>query len=515
MSRIPSPPPEELIALLPELAPEAIIGAWKVLNNTHKHLLLWHAKWLSQRHDYQIPPVLNRQVDPPAPWHIWLMLAGRGAGKSRTGAEWAGWESAINPKTRTLVSAPTAGDLRDVCFEGESGLLNVIPPALIRNYSRSLNELYLTNETLIKGIPASEPERFRGPQWHRCWADELCAWGSSAGGDEDAWDMIMFSLRLGQNPQMFISTTPKPRPLLHSLLRRSDVVVTRANTYDNIANLAPTFRKQILQYEGTKIGRQEIHAEVLDPEEDGVVKRSQIRRWPANRPLPDFEIVLYSLDTSFSEKSVDDKGRRDPTAASVWGGFRYEGKPGIMLLDCWEEMLSFPELMTKTRRELAARYGGNDKSIIKPQFGPIRPLFSGKGIDFCVIEDKGSGISLRQVLAAEGIITHPYNPGRADKLTRLHIVSPLFAQGYVWVVESENRPNQFRSWAEPLVSQLCSYSGEGTIAHDDLLDTTTQALRVINDKWLRALTIAPSGAISTPARNVVDFPARRVNPYAV
>ena len=471
-----TPTPEELIELLPAMAPEAIQGAWKHMTVAHKHLLLWRAKWLSQRLQHQEPPPSS------PPWHIWLMLAGRGSGKSRTGAEWTGWESATRPDTRSLVAAPTASDLRDVCFEGDSGLLNVIPAPLISHYSRSLNELVLKNGSLIKGIPASEPERFRGPQWHRVWADELAAWDQGGGQDEDAWDMIAFSLRLGTNPQIFISTTPKPRTLIRSLLKRSDVHVTRASTYDNLQNLAPTFRNQILQYEGTKIGRQEIYAEVLDPEEDGVVKRSQIRRWPHDRPLPDFEVLLYSLDTAFSERSRDEKGRTDPTAASVWGGFRHEGKPGIMLLDCWEERLGFPDLIARVKNEQSYRYGGSEKPSIKPLFGPGRSTTGGRVPDMLVIEDKGSGISLRQSLAREGIVTYPYNPGRADKLTRLHIVSPLFAQGFVWMVESDKRPNQFRTWAEPMITQLCSYSGEGSIPHEDLLDTATQALRVINDK---------------------------------
>jgi len=508
-----SPTPESFLEFLPGFPPEAIEGAWKVLTLTQKHLLLWRARWMATRHDHQVPPPDTTELGEPNPWHIWLMLAGRGSGKSRAGAEWIGWESATQPKTRSLVIAPTSGDLRDVCFEGESGLMNVIPPPLIRNYSRSLNELVLRNETIIKGIPASEPERFRGPQWHRAWADELASWDMGGGQDEDAWDMIAFSLRLGINPQLLISTTPKPRPLIRSLLKRSDVRVTKANTYDNLQNLAPTFRNQILQYEGTKIGRQEIYAEVLDPEDEGVVRRSQIKRWPADRPLPDFEFIVYSLDTSFSEQQHDSKrDRTDPSACSVWGGFRYESKPGIMLLDCWEEKLGYPDLIKRVKHERDARYGGNDKPRIKPMYGPIQSYTSGRSPDLMVIEDKGSGISLRQSLAAEGIITYPYNPGRADKLTRLHIVSPLFVQGYIWIVESDKRPNQFRSWAEPLVSQVCSYSGEGTTSHDDLLDTTTQGLRVINDKWLRAIARAP---VKNRQDNVIDFPAtNRGNPYA-
>jgi predicted phage terminase large subunit-like protein len=327
--------------------------------------------------------------------------------------------------------------------------------------------------------------------------------------------MIAMALRLGKHPRAIITTTPKPKRLIRDLVKRNgkDVVITTASTYDNLDNLAPSFRAQILQYEGTKLGRQEIHAEILDPESEGVVSRAWIKKWPANKPLPAFEVVLMSLDTAFTEQNVG-KNETDPSACSVWGGFIYDGKPGVMLLDCWQERLNYPSLLERTKRELKARYGDDkDKPLIKPIFGPGRGDTSGKGIDLIVIEDKGSGISLRQSLASQGIAAHPYNPGRADKLARLHIVSPLFSQGLVWVVESDKREGEFRSWAEPLVSQVCSYSGKDSIDHDDLLDTTTQGLRVLNDLWLR------SALEKKPLRKAPDPPTiegtqRRENPYA-
>jgi len=487
------------------LDPDEFRAAWGVLTGEQRDSLLWRVKWLKTRHVHQ--------VDPGGDWHVWMMLAGRGSGKSRAGAEWLGWESWCDPGSRSLVAAPTSGDLRDVCFEGESGLMAVIPPALVKSYSRSLHELILVNGSLIKGIPATEPERFRGPQWHRGWCDELAAWNHGGGEDEEAWDQIAFSMRLGENPQIFISTTPKPNRLVRSLLKRKDVRVTTASTYANLEHLAPTFREQILQYEGTKIGRQEIHAEVLDPEEDGVVRRSQLRRWPADKPLPQLEVVIMSLDTAFSEQHKDERGRTDPSACSVWGGFRVKGKPGIMLLDCWEDKLGYPDLVDRVKRESKARYGGDeDRPVIVPMFGPRRLEHTGKGIDFLVIEDKGSGISLRQSLARDGIVTYPYNPGKADKLTRLHIVSPLFAQGYVWVVESDRRPGEFKSWAEPLITQLCSYTGKDSIPNDDLMDTATQALRVLSDKWLRVPAEAP--LTKAPVAVGVEGPTRTDNPYA-
>ena len=129
----------------------------------------WQMKWLKAAHKHQIEPAGDW-------WAIWLMLAGRGAGKTRAAAEtlasWA-WNQ---PNTRWLVSAPTSGDVKGTCFEGDSGLLSIIPKELVADYNKALHEIKLVNGSFIKGIPASEPERFRGPQFHGGWLDELAAW---------------------------------------------------------------------------------------------------------------------------------------------------------------------------------------------------------------------------------------------------------------------------------------------------------------------------------------------------
>jgi len=167
-------------------------------------------KWLTVANDHQVPPAGDW-------WNIWLLLAGRGAGKTRAAAEWLWWEAWTHPKTRWLVSAPTSSDVRDVCFEGDSGLMTVIPEQLIDHYTRSLHEIYLINGSLIKGIPASEPSRFRGPQFHGGWFDELAAWDYL----DESWDMIQFGMRLGQKPKMLCTTTPKPKPLIVEIGRAS------------------------------------------------------------------------------------------------------------------------------------------------------------------------------------------------------------------------------------------------------------------------------------------------------
>jgi predicted phage terminase large subunit-like protein len=448
------------------------------------------------------------QIEPEGDWRTWLLLAGRGAGKTRCAAEWIWWEAWRDPGSRSLVTGPTQGDIRDTCIEGDSGLLNCIPNQLIKDHNRSLSEIVLVNGSLIKGIPASEPERFRGGQWHRVWADELAAWTY----DEDAWNMIMFALRLGDHPRIVATTTPKPRQLIRELVMREgkDVAVTRATSMTNMSNLAPTFRDQLAAMEGTALYRQEALGELIDPEESGIIQRSWINLWPASKTLPKLDFIIMSLDTAYTEKSLDRKGDPDPTACGVWGLFQYKEMSHIILLDCWEDHLGLPDLMKRVKKEVEVRYGDDeDVALIKPMFGSAKPRSSGRKPDLLLIEDKGSGISLRQMLDREGIQAFAYNPGRADKLTRLHIASPIFAQRRVWMPESDKKPGKVRSWCEPVIHQLCSFTGERSIKHDDHVDQTTQAIRVLMDKGLLRLT-------KPPKRVEGDRPAPKLyrNPYS-
>jgi len=467
-------------------------------------MLAWRLKWKATARP--------EQMTPAGLWNVWLILAGRGFGKTRTGAEDIAWYAATNPGVRCGVIAPTSGDVRGVCFEGESGIMSLLPDNIVDNYNRSIGEITLKNGASIRGFSAEEPSRLRGPQFHRVWCDELAAWQYL----DETWDMMQFGLRLGEHPQVVATTTPKPLELIRKLIKEAEskkgkVIVTRGSTYDNAANLAKTFLEQITQYEGTQLGRQEIHAEVIDPEESGIIKRSWLKLWSKDKPLPSFEYIVMSLDTAFSEKTTDRKSHDpDYTACSVWGVFRHEKKPAFLLLDCWQDRLGMPDLIDRVKKEMVVRYGDDDmKPVIKPLVGPKQSYLVGKAPDLLVIEDKGSGISLRQMLAREDILAYPYNPGNADKLQRLHAVSHLFAHGHVWVVESDKRPGNPRSWADPLITQLCSFHGEGSIKHDDFVDSTTQALRLLADRNALSVTKAvPKGPVERENK------PRLVNPYA-
>lgn len=231
------------------------------------------------------------QLPPEGDWHVWLILAGRGWGKTRTGAEWISDQARRFPGTRWAVVSPTFADARDTCVEGESGLRAVLPPDEIAQWNRSLGELVLRNGSRIKLFSGDEPDRLRGPQHHGAWVDELAAFRYP-----EAWDQLQFGLRLGTSPRTVVTTTPRPTRLVRSLVERgggdsladrssrgsnSDstddrdargdgsesvgrVVITRGHTFDNAANLAPSALAELkARYEGTRLGRQELYAELL------------------------------------------------------------------------------------------------------------------------------------------------------------------------------------------------------------------------------------------------------------
>ena len=208
------------------------------------------------------------QHTPPGAWNVWLILAGRGFGKTRTGAEDLADYMLAAPGSRCAVVAPTFADGRDTCIEGESGLLAVLERYGLEQdngyrWNRSEGLLRLDNGSQAKLFSAEKPARLRGPQHHRAWVDELAQVVKDA---PDAWDMLLFGLRLGRHPRVVATTTPLPVSVIKELIKRQDrdVVLTRGSTYDNADNLAGPALEQLKErYEGTRLGRQELYADLL------------------------------------------------------------------------------------------------------------------------------------------------------------------------------------------------------------------------------------------------------------
>lgn len=261
----------------------------------------YNAAWLAtlpepQRNEIlaALPPRLRRQIAwlwpfwaredqlaPQGSWVSWLLLGGRGAGKTRAGAEWV--RAAVTGKTplargargRIALIGETISSARDVMVEGESGILTVSPPWARPKFEVSKRRLIWPNGAQAQLFSAEDPDGLRGPQFDGAWADELTKWRHG----RETWDMLQFGLRLGADPRQVITTTPRPVRLLRDLLGDPNTVVSRATSYANAANLAPQFFERITaQYEGTRLGRQELLAELLEDNPDALWSRAQIDR---------------------------------------------------------------------------------------------------------------------------------------------------------------------------------------------------------------------------------------------
>lgn len=250
--------------------------------------------WLLEARPNQRTPLGN--------WFGWLILAGRGFGKTRADAEDFAAYGMANPGTRLGIVARTLKDGRDVCVEGESGLLSVVPSSEVRQWNRSLSdlELVLRNGTRYKVYSSEKPDGLRGPQFHRLWCDELASWIYV----QRTWDMAMLALRLGDDPRVVISTTPKPLRLIKDLVSRPDVVVTRGSTYENRDNLPPPFyRSVVAKYEGTRLGRQELGGEIVE-DAPGALWTRQLLEELRMVKLPDLDRVVTGVDPAVTSKAT-------------------------------------------------------------------------------------------------------------------------------------------------------------------------------------------------------------------
>jgi phage terminase large subunit-like protein len=238
-------------------------------------------------------------------WNGWLLMAGRGFGKTRTGAEWVKEHVEAGTAGRIALIAPTAGDARDVMIEGPAGLLAVSSPWLRPEYEPSKRRLTWPNGATASTFSSEEADRLRGPQHDLAWADEIAAMAEPSG----VWDMLMFGLRIGAHPRWLATTTPKPVKLLRELLAREgrDVVVTRGSTFANAANLAPNFLEGIkARYGGTRLGRQELEAELLSDVPGALWQLDWIDRDRVER-APELKRIVVAVDPAVSTNEGSDE----------------------------------------------------------------------------------------------------------------------------------------------------------------------------------------------------------------
>lgn len=285
--------PAELLAAMSDEERDAELGK---LSKEQIAALRWHWPFWARKD----------QRPPEGDWLTWLLLAGRGFGKSRCGSEWVRQMALDHPGCLIALVGETAADVRKVMVEGDSGILNISPPDFMPIYSPANRQLTWPNGSKAFTYNATQPDQLRGPQHHFAWCDEIAKWQYM----QDSWDQLQFGLRLGDNPKQVVTTTPRPLPLIKKLVADPTTAVTRGRTMDNASNLAAPFLKQIEEkYGGTRLGRQELDGEILDDIPGALWQRALIDEARVFETPLDMDRVIVAVDpAASSEEGSDENG---------------------------------------------------------------------------------------------------------------------------------------------------------------------------------------------------------------
>ena len=290
-----------------------------------------------------------KQIAPPGDWSNFLYLAGRGAGKSRSAAEWVRsgmcgdtpltggrWRSiALVGETAADVRSVMVGDGKATCDPtAGSGIMQVHPKDYLPTYEPSKRRLTWPNGAIATMFNATEPDMLRGANNEAAYCDEICKWQYMT----ETWDNLELTLRVGRHPQKFVATTPRPTLLLKKIMADPGTITVRGSTFDNASNLAPSALARLkAKYEGTKIGRQELNAEILEEIEGALFQRSII---DANRrtlqEIPCLVRIVVAIDPSISSKEESDEcGIVAVGLGSDGHGYLLDDVSGVMSPDAW------------------------------------------------------------------------------------------------------------------------------------------------------------------------------------
>lgn len=365
------------------------------------------------------------QLEPPGNWNTWLINAGRGWGKTRVGAETVRSWATSGRYGRIALVAETAADARDVLVEGESGLLSVHPPQDCPHYEPSKRRLTWPNGAIATLYNATEPDQLRGPQHDAAWCDELAKWLYV----RETWDMLQFTMRLGANPRKVITTTPRPIAVVKEILKASGTVLTHGHTLDNESNLAAPFIKQIIdRYSGTRLGRQELAAEILDDNPNALWKRDQIDALRIARDkMPQLRRIVVAIDPSGTAGAEVTEEASD--VGIVVAGIANDGQ-GYVLADNTVNMA--PDGWGRRAVE-AYHFHNADRIVAERNFGGAMVHH--------VIKTCDPSVSYKEVIASRG------------KWVRAEPVSALYEQGRVHHVGS------FTS----LEDEMCEFGPDGKV----------------------------------------------------
>lgn len=375
----------------------------------------------------------TNQIPPDGNWRVWLILAGRGFGKTRTGAETLRHWIQKGLCRRLALVAETEAEVRQVMVEGSSGLLAVHPPSEKPLYEPSKRQITWQNGALATCFSAEAYEQLRGPQFDGAWVDELAKFREG----EKVWDQLMFGLRLGQDPRVIVTTTPRPTKLMKKLVKDPDVIVTKGSTFENAKNLAKPFLDYIRrQYEKSWLGRQELYADFIEAKE-GTLWTPQL----LERARNSFQDVLLKRLVIAVDPAVS-HGRRSDETGIIAAGITTEGI-GVVLED-----LSLKGPATVWVQKVIEAY-----HRLKA--------------DRIVTEVNMGGDLVEQVLRSYDASTS-YKPVRATrgKALRAEPIAALYEQGKVWHAQ----------YLPQLEEQLCCYIPGVTSKSPDRLDALVWAL---------------------------------------
>ena len=337
-------------------------------------------------------------------WRIWLLLAGRGFGKTRTLCEWVRAQIESGASRRIALVGATASDCRDVLVEGESGILAISPRHNRPVYEPSKRRLTWPGGQIATCYSADEPERLRGPQHDAAACDELAAWRYP-----ESWDMLMMGLRIGTNPRCVVATTPKPVKLLRELLKREgkDVVVTRGSTLENATNLAPQFLESITaRYRGTRLGRQELDGEMLE-DVPGAMWTREVLDATRVELAPPLQRIVIAIDPAGSSTEGSDE------TGIIVAGLGTDGQ-GYVLSD-----LSGRYAPTEwARKAIGAYYSLRaDKIVVERNYGGEMAKSTLESVD--------AGVPVKEISSSRGKVLRAEPISSLFEQRRTHIVGAL------------------------------------------------------------------------------------------
>lgn len=367
-----------------------------------------------------------KQIAPEGDWFGWLNLAGRGYGKTRVGAEWVRdkienyWETPI----RVAGIAETKADTRDVIVEGESGVLAVFPPELRPKYEPSKRRLTWENGSQMFLYSGDEPDQLRGPQFHFAWVDELAKYQYP----DEAWNMLEFGLRLGDHPQVVVTTTPRPIQLIIDMVNDPDFVITTGTSYENYGNLAARFIQRVIKkYEGTRLGEQELKAKILNDAPGAlwtreILEASRRKKVPAGVQLVKIVVAIDPATTSTGES--DETGIGVAALGSDGHGYILSDNSNVYKPKAWAQ--TAVDLFDGWEADEIIGEVNNGGDLVEVNLRTV---------------DKTSRIPFRKVHASRG------------KHVRAAPVSSLFEQERVHIIGNMSR----------MEDQLVSFTNEGYI----------------------------------------------------